>query len=120
MGLLAFLFGCDEPARSTNGEADASVQDAVDLQMQPLWTAVNGTAFDSDVDLDRKQAKINELSAWAAKTEDRKVRKAQEYWISVAQYTIDHEREDRAKKKTAQKIIPTLPPLPNIPRAFPY
>ncbi len=118
MGLFASLFGCSD---DDEAPAPASIQDAVDLQMQPLWTAVNGTAFDSDDDLARKQSKIDELSTWAAKTEDRPTRKAQQHWISVAQYTIDHERDERAKKRAAAKLVPSLPPLPSsIKREFPY
>ena len=96
------------------------IQDAVDLQMQPLWTEVNGTAFDSDETLGAKQKKIDDLKTWANQTVDRQICEAQLHWISVAQYTINHEREDRAKKRKAAKIVPSLPPLPNIKREFPY
>ena len=117
MGLFAFLFGCGDD----DEEAPASVQDAVNLQMQPLWTAVHGTAFDFDDDLAHKQKRIDVLSAWAGKTEDRATRKAQRYWISVAQYTINRERQERSKKRSAEKLLPSLPPLPSIiKRQFPY
>lgn len=112
--LLYFVLApeLDATQSTSSGEGSASIQDAVDRQMQPLWPSVNGTFFDSSAALDAKQKRINELSEWAASTADSKVRKAQKYWISVAQYTIDHEREDRAKKAAADKIIPSLPPLP--------
>lgn len=112
--LLYFVLAPELDAAEPEEEIDgsASIQDAVDRQMQPLWPSVSGTFFDSSATLDAKQKRINELSEWAASTADSKVRKAQQYWISVAQYTIDHEREDRAKKATADKIIPSLPPLP--------
>lgn len=100
-------------------ESSSEIQEAVDLQMQPLWTAVDGTAFDSIEELNDKQKKINELSTWANRTTDRRIRNAQLHWISVAQYTIDHAREELSKKKEANKILPSLPPLPNIKREFP-
>jgi hypothetical protein len=57
----------------------------------------------------------------AGTTKDKNVRNAQLYWISVAQYTIDQQRQDRAKKRRNDKIIPSLPPLPsNVKPEFPY
>lgn len=96
------------------------IQAAVDLQMQPLWSAVSSNFSESLEKLNEKQKKIDELCAWANKTENEEIRTAQRHWISVAQYTIDRERKRIEETKAALVLQSSLPPLPNIEREFPY
>jgi hypothetical protein len=89
------------------------IQDAVDEQMQKHWKSVNGTSFDSDEELDSKQGRLDEIARWVTTISDRQQRKAYDYWVSVAQYTITRVREERKRKAAAQRLINTdLPALP--------
>lgn len=99
---------------------DGLISAAVDVQMQPLWTAIAGGYSKSVDDLDARQKKLDELAAWARKTEDPKIRRKQLDWVKTAQYTINCRRKRFADERAAQARAATLAPLPDIKRGFPY
>lgn len=86
--------------------------EAVSQKMQPQWTSLSGSCFDSVETLERKRAKLENLKQWAAAIDDRATRKAYQRYFGIVEYTINHGLEEHAQRKRNSAIIPSLPTPP--------